>query len=82
MSLKKRKKRKTILNENPEIAEWWSKMENMTGSTFQNGMPVEKLLQLSQGRNFVKVIDGYEKSQMQPELFFGDDLEISCYCGD
>lgn len=79
--LKSERKRKTILNENPEIAEWWSKMENMTGSTFQNGMPVEKLLQLSQGRNFVKVIDGYEKSQMQPELF-GDDLEISCYCGD
>ena len=56
-------------------------MEKMTGSTFQKGMPVEKLLELSRGRNFVKAMDEYEKSQMQPELF-GEELEISCYCGD
>lgn len=79
--LKSERKRKTILKENPEVAEWWSNMEKMTGSTFQNGMPVEKLLELSRGRNFVPAMDEYEKSQMQPEVF-GDDLEISCYCGD
>ena len=79
--LKSEKKRKTILSENPNIANWWSEMEIKTGSTFQNGMPVSKLLELSLERKFTKAIDGLKKTQMQPELF-GDNLDISCFCGD
>jgi hypothetical protein len=78
--LKSQRKRQTILVEQPEIADWWIRMEEMTGSEFQQGMPVKRLLELSRGKRFAKVQDSYQKSLVEPELF--GDVEISCFCGD
>lgn len=78
--LKSLRKRKTILKEHPEFYEWWHQQEVITNSQFQQGMPVEKIWQDSQ-KQFTTARDGFELDMNQPELF-GEDMEISCFCGD
>jgi len=79
--LKSLRKRLTVIREHPEFAEWWSEMEKRTASEFQQGMPLEKMIEKAKGNSFQPAIDGRELDLMNPSLF-GDDLEISCFCGD
>ena len=70
-------KRRTILKDNPQLAAWWIQMEEEFGQTFENKMPMEKILQRSKGKNFKMYKDYMESGYLQQSL-----LDISCFCGD
>lgn len=76
------KKRLTIINENPNIAEWWLEMEEKYSSEeiprfdLRTNVSVAELIKKS--KNFKnKVYDKYELSKQQSELF---EYETDCYC--
>lgn len=71
-------KRRTILKENPHLADWWINEEEKAKQTFHPHMPVRKILNRSKGVNFKMYKDFFESNFTQQELF--DD--ISCFCGD
>lgn len=79
--LKSRRKRLTILKENPEKAKWWIDQERKTNSEFERGWPVEKLLKRAIEGKFYPVVDQLIVDQNNPQLF-GDDLQLNCFCGD
>lgn len=76
------KKRLTIINENPKIAEWWLEMEQKYSSEeiprfdLRTNVSVAELIEKS--KNFKnKVYDKHELSKQQSELF---EYETDCYC--
>jgi 3'-phosphoadenosine 5'-phosphosulfate sulfotransferase (PAPS reductase)/FAD synthetase len=84
--LKSKRKRLTILKENPLIAEWWSKMETRYGSSKQNIFDVRgdntvcDLLNESNS-NFIKSYDKKDVIKNNLTLFSQEyDLEYSCLC--
>jgi 3'-phosphoadenosine 5'-phosphosulfate sulfotransferase (PAPS reductase)/FAD synthetase len=62
--LKSRAKIKKIIKENPTKAEWWSKMEKITGGTFNKNISYEQTLSLISSA---------------PELF-DSEIEFECFC--
>jgi Phosphoadenosine phosphosulfate reductase family len=74
--LKGKRKRLTILLENPQVADWWSYQEVVGGGTFDKGVSVAQLLNESK-RPFLKTIDFLERGELS--LF---DNDIHCFCGD
>jgi hypothetical protein len=89
--LKSLRKRLTILWEHPEFAPWWSDQEVKTKSTFQQGKSIDDILKRASLLKFRPVKDLFELSENSPQLFeldenappmFGEDMDISCYCGD
>lgn len=71
-------KRRTILKNNPELAEWWINQEETAGQTFEPHMSMQMILNRSKGNNFKMYKDYFESQFTQQQLF--DD--ISCFCGD
>ena len=76
------KKRLTIINENPKVAEWWFEMEQKYSSDeiprfdLRTNVSVSELIEKS--KNFKnKVYDKHELSKHQKELF---EFETDCYC--
>jgi len=64
--LKSMSKRKKILQENPKIAEWWIKMEEMKNSTFDSNFSVKEIL----------------SAVTNQTNLFSSEYDISCFCGD
>lgn len=62
--LKSRNKLRRIIEEEPDLSDWWIEMETITGTTFRNGLRLAELKILVEN---------------QPSLF-GDINEISCLC--
>ena len=74
--LKSERKIKTILRNNPTSAKWWLEHETKMGSHFFR-KPMSELLQLSKLRFSL-----FHENQNTQQMIFGDELEISCFCGD
>ncbi|MEJ8597100.1 phosphoadenosine phosphosulfate reductase family protein [Riemerella anatipestifer] len=76
------KKRLTIISENPKVAEWWQKMEEIHSCDkvphfdLRTKISISELVELSK-RKFRKAVDKYELSKQQYELF---DFETDCFC--
>lgn len=76
------KKRLTIINENPKIADWWRKMEEKHGSEesprfdMRTNLTITEQIELSKNP-FRKAIDLHELSQQQTDLF---EIETDCFC--
>lgn len=76
------KKRLTIINENPKIADWWQKMEEKHGSEesprfdMRTNLTISEQIELSKNP-FRKAIDLHELSQQQTDLF---EIETDCFC--
>lgn len=79
--LKSLRKRLTILWEHPEFAPWWSEQEIKTDSTFQQGKSIDDLLKRASALKFQPAKDQFQLDKNAPALF-GEDMDISCYCGD
>jgi hypothetical protein len=76
------KKRLTIINENPNVANWWLEMEQKYSSEeiprfdLRTNVSVSELIEKS--KNFKnKVYDKHQLSKIQGELF---EYETDCYC--
>lgn len=76
------KKRLTIIKENPNIANWWEKMENKYSSEtvprfdLRTNKSVTELKELAKN-NFTKAEDLHELLKQQCSLF---DFETDCFC--
>lgn len=66
--------KRTILRENPKIAQWWIEQEKTVGATWEKKRSVSKILQESKN-TFPLAIDELENHKKNPPLF-------SCFCGD
>ncbi|WP_338815171.1 phosphoadenosine phosphosulfate reductase family protein [Bernardetia sp. Wsw4-3y2] len=82
--LKSKRKRMTILKENPLLSEWWYKMENKYQNGYQtkfdalNDLSILELKELSKTK-FRKVLDKHDSAN--PQLFELDfDIEFDCFC--
>lgn len=84
--LKSKRKKLTILNENPKVADWWNTMEKSFGSEYQskfdmiNKLSISELVELAQ-KPFSKAKDKHELNKQQQSLFEPEmDLEFDCFC--
>lgn len=84
--LKSKRKKLTILNENPKVADWWNTMEQAFGSEYQskfdmiNNLSISELVELAQ-KPFSKAKDKHELNKQQQSLFEPEmDLEFDCFC--
>ena len=79
---KSTRKRLTIIKENPNIAEWWQRMEETYGNEelprfdLRSNLSIEQLVKMAQ-QTFNKVEDLHELSKNQCSLF---DFETDCFC--
>lgn len=84
--LKSKRKKLTILKNNPTIGDWWKSMEQKYSSQYQEkfdvigGNSISDLIEMSDS-NFTPVKDKHEIRQQQNNLFdFDMDLEYNCFC--
>jgi hypothetical protein len=76
------KKRLTIIKENPNVANWWEKMEDKYSSEsiprfdLRTNKSIYELKELAKNK-FTKAEDLHELSKKQCELF---DFETDCFC--
>jgi len=76
------KKRLTIIQQNPETAEWWLKMEQDYSSEeiprfdLRTNKSIEQLIEIAR-RPFRKAQDLHELDKQQIEMF---DFETDCFC--
>lgn len=84
--LKSNRKKLTLISENPNVVDWWNKMELKYGNEKQSkfaadrGTTILDLVEMSK-TNFCKAIDKYELSKLQKTMFDPEmDLEFDCFC--
>lgn len=79
---KSRRKRLTLISENPGMETQWEEWENSSRFVFdRDGFSIADLREMT-GTSFQKVIDQYEQSAMQQSLFdYELDREMTCMCG-
>ena len=80
------RKRLTLIKENPEIAEWWLKMENKYTTEkiprfdLRTNLSIEQLVKKSQ-QPFKTIQDQHELNKTQTGLFDATlDKETDCFC--
>jgi hypothetical protein len=79
---KSTRKRLTIIKENPNVAEWWQRMEETYGNEelprfdLRSNLSIEQLVKMAQ-QPFNRVEDLHELSKNQCSLF---DFETDCFC--
>ena len=79
---KSTKKRLTIIKENPNIADWWKRMEETYGSDelprfdLRSNLSIKQLVDLAQ-KPFTRAEDLHELSKKQCSLF---DVSTDCLC--
>jgi len=77
---KSRRKRLTILEENPHIAEQWQKWEENSEYVFdRDGFSIARLLEYAERGKFHRAVDLLEV-QEDRNLFTNIDAESSCFC--
>jgi hypothetical protein len=84
--LKSIRKKLTIITENPNIADWWDKLEKDYSSETQpifdvyRDLSIEQLVEKAK-KPFNKAKDKHELNKQQTELFdFDMDIEFDCFC--
>jgi hypothetical protein len=76
------KKRLTIINENPQVAQWWIEMEKKYSSEeiprfdLRTNKSIIELVEMAQ-KPFTKAEDLHELSKQQCDLF---EFETDCFC--
>lgn len=76
------KKRLTIIKENPNVADWWLKMEKKYSSEsiprfdLRTNKSIEQLVEMAK-QPFTRAEDLHELSKQQCDLF---DFETDCFC--
>jgi hypothetical protein len=75
--LKSERKIKTIIRNNPNVANWWKEYEDKLGSSFYR-KPISELIEISK-RKFRTY---KENDALSQERMFVEDFDISCFCGD
>lgn len=83
---KSKRKRLTLISENPSIAKWWKEMEERFGTDkiprfdLRTNKSIEELIEESK-RPFQTVHDLHELSKTQCNLFDAEmDYETDCFC--
>jgi len=82
---KSKRKRLTLINENPIVADWWNEMEAQYGKgKYQfdqcEGLTIPDLVKMAKAP-FAKAIDKHELRQSTPPLFAPEmDMEWDCMC--
>ena len=84
--LKSVRKKMTLINEKPNVSEWWQKMENKYSDNNQlkfdvyRDLSIEDLVKKSKQR-FSKAKDKHELNKQQKSMFDTDlDIEFDCFC--
>jgi hypothetical protein len=84
--LKSNRKKLTLISENPNVVDWWNKMELKYGNEKQSkfaadrGTTISDLVELAKN-DFRKAIDKHELRKEQASLFDSEmDLEFDCFC--
>ena len=82
---KSKRKLMTLIVENPKLIEWWSEMEDKYGNdsfTFwRKNEKTKNLIDESNKKEFIMVVDKLELSKNAPDLFSQElDVEASCFC--
>lgn len=81
------RKRLTIINEKPKVANWWSDMENKYSDDkypkfdLRNNFTIDQLIELAK-QPFKKVKDKHDLNKQQVSLFdkLDMDIETDCFC--
>ena len=82
---KSKRKRLTLIDEDPGVAEWWEDIENEYGEgkyifDQREGIPISDQIRLSKSP-FQKAIDKHDQRQQAPPMFEPDmDMEWACMC--
>lgn len=82
---KSKRKRLTLLSEDPDVGQWWREMEDNYGDgqyifDQRDGLSISKQISLSK-KPFTKAIDLQEQRDNSPILFDPKwDVEMSCLC--
>jgi 3'-phosphoadenosine 5'-phosphosulfate sulfotransferase (PAPS reductase)/FAD synthetase len=84
--LKSKRKKLTLVKENPNIVQWWNEMEykysggNQPIFDVYRDLSIDDLIQLSK-HPFQKAIDKHELRKQQISMFDPDmDLDFDCFC--
>jgi 3'-phosphoadenosine 5'-phosphosulfate sulfotransferase (PAPS reductase)/FAD synthetase len=84
--LKSKRKKLTLVKENPNIVQWWNEMEykysggNQPIFDVYRDLSIEDLIELSK-HPFQKAIDKHELRKQQISMFDPDmDLDFDCFC--
>jgi hypothetical protein len=76
---KSKRKKLTLIKENPEMADWWVEMESKysKGKYYfhRNNESTQDLIEQSKG-NFIPFHDAWDKKKFQVEM----DFEMECFC--
>lgn len=81
---KSERKLLTIIKENPNLIDWWRRMEIKYGKSnftfFRNGKSATDLIERSK-HDFQMAVDEFEEKKQQTTLFdYEMDLEYDCFC--
>lgn len=78
------RKKKTIIRENPGIADWWVDMETQYGEGYKfdqrTGLTMPELVSKAINEKFSPQLDWGEKKALMPEFNFNEDYETGCFC--
>ena len=83
--LKSKRKRLTLIDEQPNIVEWWDKMEKEYSNEKQSkfdamrSLTIVDLVELAK-HPFTKAIDKHELRKQQNSFDFDMDIEHDCFC--
>lgn len=79
---KSTKKRLTIIKDNPSVADWWKKMEDLYGNDdlprfdLRTNLSISQLIEMAK-KPFTKAEDLHELNKKQCSLF---DIDTDCFC--
>ena len=83
--LKSKRKRLTLIDEQPHIVEWWDRMEHKYSNEKQSkfdamrSLRIVDLVELAK-HPFTKAIDKHELRKQQNSFDFDMDIEHDCFC--
>lgn len=83
--LKSKRKRLTLLSENPNIATWWDEMEKTYATQYKEmfdvrgNTTIQDLIELAQ-KPFERVYDKHDMRKSQCEFDYDMDVEFDCFC--
>ena len=83
--LKSKRKRLTLISENPDVATWWNDMEKTYATQYKEmfdvrgNTTVEDLIKIAQ-QPFERVYDKHDMRKTQCEFDYDLDVEFDCFC--
>lgn len=84
--LKSNRKKLTLINENPQVVDWWNKMEVLYGNEKQSKFAADRNTSIADlvemaNKPFQKAIDKHDLRMSQSVLFDASmDMEFDCFC--